>query len=539
MEKKRKQQWLMRGGLVLGGVLTGLCVSFPVIGALEWLSLVPAVLTFFVMVRDGGVSYPRLWRAGFLYFYSFSLVIFHWFFYMYPMDFTELSHPQALGVVLVAWLGLSLLQAIAGAFLPVLLGCLSRGQWMRRHSFLQVPLLAALWCIREWIQTLYWTGVPWGRLALGQAAVPAMLQTAQWFGSYLITFVLVAFNGTVAWILLHPERLRFGAAVAASLLLFQCGAGVALTLREEKREPIRTVRVAVIQGNIGSADKWDMSVSDTFDIYYEWTRQAALAGAKLITWPESAVPVTLEDYPSYRRRLEDLAVGYGVTLMLGMFAPGETDAGYYNSILVVTPEGEWLRERYDKQHLVPFGEYVPMRKLVMALLPALGNLSQLSSDVIPGKESVVFPTGVGDIGALICFDSIYEELARNSVRNGAQLLLISTNDSWFYDSAAVKMHCAQAQLRAIETGRSVVRAASTGISALMTPTGKITLELGALQEGMVVGEVELYAHRTLYSRVGNLWVWFCLSGVVLAGGLRVAERICQRKRRGTRKIQEA
>ena len=153
-----------------------------------------------------------------------------------------------------------------------------------------------------------------------------------------------------------------------------------------------------------------------------------------------------------------------------------------------------------------------MRDLIVALVPPLAELVQVN--ILPGDDAAIYQSEAGGIGSLICFDSIYETLARDSVRQGAQLLTISTNDSWFFDSAAARMHNAQAQLRAVETGRWVVRAASTGISSIISPSGTVMASQEALTEGILMGEVEMREQITLYTRLGNIVVWLCMAFVL-------------------------
>lgn len=498
--------------LATSGVLTGLCLCFPVLGVLEWVSLVPALAVFFSEAADESVPLRRLYRHGLVFFYAFSLVIFHWFFYMYPLEFLGVNPFTALLIVLFATLGLSLLQTLFAALFPMLLGVASRGRIVKRYPFLQVIVMAMLWCLREWAQTLHWSGVPWGRLALGQASMPVMLQTARWFGSYIVTFVIVVVSGCIAYALLHADRRRLCAVVGVAVFALQLTLGSVILLTDSTRSTDKTVRVAAIQGNIGTADKWAVSPIECYNIYYALTEQAAKEGVDVIVWPETAVPANLLEYSAGMGLLSELARKYEVTLLLGAFVPVREGADY-NAILWIDERGELQEQFYAKQRPVPFGEYVPLRSLFEIVFPPLLELSQLSEDVIPGKDPRVFDTSMGQIGSLICFDSIYEGLSLDSVRDGAELLCISTNDSWFFDSAAVHMHNAQAKLRAIETGRFVVRAANTGVSSVITPSGREVTRLDALEEGIATAEVELRSDTTLYTRVGNIWVYLCLGAV--------------------------
>ena len=179
---------------------------------------------------------------------------------------------------------------------------------------------------------------------------------------------------------------------------------------------------------------------------------------------------------------------------------------------------------YSKRRLVPFGEFVPLRGLIETVIPPLADLVLSSEDVAWGEGGNVFSLESGNIGSLICFDSIYEDLTRESVRDGAELICLSTNDSWFTDSAALYMHNAQAQLRAIESGRYVARAANTGISTVISDRGEVLAELEPLVDGMLVEDVAIRTSVTPYMQIGNLFVYLCGIG---CGGVLLAELACR------------
>lgn len=506
--------WVCRAMLVASGALTGLCLAFPKLGVLEWLTIVPYLLVCFTLASDEAVKLRRLYTAGLWFNMGFSLVIFHWFVYMYPLEFAGLSPAAALVVVIVAWWGLSLLQSLFGALLPPMLALLLRGRIARRVPTLAIPAVAALWCIREWCQTLIWTGVPWGRLAIGQTEMTVMLGTARYLGSYAITFALVAFNACVAYALLHADKKRTCMLTALGLLAAQLVVGGVVLLTDGLHATDRTVTFAAVQGNISSTDKWKMSANESFYEYLDLSVEAAEQGADVIVWPETAVP-KLGESPrtTYPARLSSLAKEHDAVILAGYYI-SDDEGNHYNSIRAYDTDGRHVDPYYAKRHPVPFGEYVPMRSVVEVLVPPLTEISQLSGDVAAGECSAVFDTAHGRIGALICFDSIYEMLAVDSVRDGAEVLSVSTNDSWFFDSAAVYMHNAQAKLRAVETGRYVVRTATTGVSSIITPTGKVVDELPPLEQGVLYGEVELRSDMTMYVCTGNLLVWLCIAGGV-------------------------
>lgn len=502
MTKQEKRK--TRGWFALGAALTALTLIVPQIGFLEWFTLIPVAVALF-RLTDGGLSLRKAYGYGFLTVFVFYFVLYHWFVYLYPLDFVGLGNAASVAVVIAGWLGLTLLQAIPGGLIFLGFAALCRTRAVRRYPLTKPFLLAALWVVFEWSSTLAWTGVPWGRLSLGQIKMLPVLQSAALFGSYFVTFLLVAVNALLAMAILSSPRRVLCASVAAGLFVTNLLLGLIPRFRPCKEQS--AVTAAVIQGNINSHDKWsEDSYQNTLEIYGGMTREAAKAGARLIVWPETALPYNLRGRETLTAWLETLSRDCDATLIVGALWT-DSEGREYNSLFLITPEGGLDGEaRYDKRHLVPFGEYVPLRRLITALIPPLAELSALDDDLTPGADSGLFETEWGRIGSLICFDSIYEQLAAESVRDGAALMVISSNDSWFYDSAAVRQHLYQAQLRAIETGRTYLRAANTGISDVILPDGSSTAQIGALETGMEVRSVIFRSTQTLYTVIGNLFV---------------------------------
>lgn len=502
--------------LLLGAVLTGLTLVFPTLGFLEWISMIPLFLGAYRLAEDPSTGLRRAYLYGFLTVFAYYFVVYHWFTYLYPLDFVGMDHLSSLVVVLAGWIGLSLLQAIPGGLVLLLFVLLHRTGRVRRTPMLRPIAFAALWIVFEWSSTLFWTGVPWGRLCLGQSEYLPILQTASLLGSYFISFLILLVNGLLAFAILYRPTVRCAipcVVLAFSILLSNLLLGLGISSSSTAAED--TLQVAVVQGNVNSHEKWGPdSLAITKRVYGEKTRLAAEEGAELVVWPETAFPYTLNLNPSLSEYVSSLASECGVTLIIGALYADE-DGNGYNALYLVHPDGRIEEDVYAKRHLVPFGEYVPMRELIMTLIPPLANLSALKTELTPGTDSALFETPWGRIGGLICFDSIYEELALDSARDGAELLVLSSNDSWFFDSAAIYQHEAQAKLRAIETGRYLVRSGNTGISTVISDRGEHLVWIDALVEGYAVTEVEMKSTPTLYTQVGNLFVFLCLAGILV------------------------
>lgn len=526
-----KWRWII---LPVGGILFALTVIFPQIGSFEWIALIPALLSILTLTADPTMKYRHLYGLGLAFFWPFYAVNFHWFLYMYPLDFAGMSHAASAVVVGFACLGLSLFQALGAAILLPLMAVAVRGKWLSRHTILHPILFACLWTVLEWWQAHSgWSGVPWARLSLGQAEMVPNLQSASLFGAYFITFLIVLINGLLAYLFLHPSKRVLCGALAAGLYFGNMGFGVIrMAAMQDEGQPIRA---AAIQGNMSSLDFWSLGTMDeVMEVYGDLSRKAAAEGADIIVWPETCIPANIDRSASVREYVTELAQDCGVPILCGLFTRvAEGSDADYNSIVVALPDGTIHNTVYHKRNPVPFGEFVPFRNLVMTLVPPLADINTLDEDIPAGEDSVVFDLEVGNVGSLICFDSIYERNAMDSIENGAQLLAVSTNDSWFQDSRGVWMHHAQSQLRAIETGRYVVRSANTGVSSIINAKGEVLDSLDALKTGYAMGTVYLSERVTVYSIIGNVFAYLCIAvcaaGILFPAGEGIVNRMLSKR----------
>ncbi len=508
--------------LIMSGLLTSLPLIITEIGFLQWISIVPAAMILIRSAEDE-TRLRKSYGRGVLFFGVYYAVSFHWFFYMYPLDFAGLSNAASLAVVMIACFGLGLFQAVQSAVMFPLFVFVSRTERVRKHKIIMPFLAASLWVICEWWQTVGWWGVPWARLPLGQIDATMLIRSASLFGSYFITFIIIAVNFCLALAISEKKLMKIGAAAALGLFCLNLGLGFTVTVTYN--DAGETVKAAAIQGNIPSSEKWDQSsASKTVKIYRELTEQAAKEGAKIVVWPETALPYVLLENDTLSDFVCGLARENEITIIVSAFTKDEESGQRYNSIIEVRPDGNFGETIYSKQRLVPFGEFVPMRELVTFIFPPLANIGMLEEDLLAGESSEVIHSEVGRIGCGICFDSIYETLITDSVRNGAEIIAISTNDSWFSDSAALDMHNSQSRLRAIENGRYVIRSANTGISSIIDPLGDVKDELGALERGYAISDVTIRAQSTLYSVIGNLFVYVCMAFFVFLLFIRTCDK---------------
>lgn len=520
--------------IALGGLILGFSVTFAEVGILAWAALAP--LAYAILGRrlssDGKYRIGQAYLDGFLFYMCFDIICLHWFLYFYPLEFLGFTKLQALAVVLLAWIGLSLLQSVFSAFVFVLISLFSRTRLYAKYPVSICVYAAALFAVNEWTQTLTWAGIPWSRISISQTEMPLLMQSASLFGSYFLTFLIVSVNFLLAFALIHIEKRRICAFAALGVFTLNLICGAVLYFVPHTSED--GVLVAAIQGNLPSQDCADMTTYETYLIYERLSLEVADEGAKIIIWPENTVASTLDArvrpsgtgaFVSLRSAISSLACETGATFVVGHFTHEEESGKIYNSISAFYPDGTANYDVYAKIRIVPFGEYVPMRSLIERLLPILGSINFFGDDTTPGESSTSFPSDSADgafsVSTLICFDSIYEELGLGSVRAGGELFVVPSNDSWFYDSRALNMHHAQNILRAVECGRYTVSAGNTGITSIVSDKGEIVSELPIFSEGYLVETVYPSGYRTLYSYIGNAFVYLC---AILALGVLIFDR---------------
>jgi apolipoprotein N-acyltransferase len=281
----------------------------------------------------------------------------------------------------------------------------------------------------------------------------------------------------------------------------------------------------MVQGDIPQSIKWDPNfLESSFGVYIQQTEQAAQIGADLIVWPEAAAAFFFqptEQYPNafaedapYRQRLLQLAADTHDPILFGAPALGTEDGrlGFYNRAYLVSNTGSVVAW-YDKIQLVPFGEYVPLRSLLGAFV---NRVVAGFGDMFPGSQQTIFEVKGARLGVLICYESIFPDLARMAVNRGADILVNITNDAWYGESSAPYQLLAMAAMRSVETKVPLVRVANTGISAVIDPTGKITDRTPLFKRGTEIERVAWHPRRTVYTIVGDLFAEICFALTTLA-----------------------
>lgn len=508
---------------VISGAVTAAAAIYSQIAWLAWFSLIPYFITLY-QYTDPESGKQHLFRTGFLFGYSYCVPLASFLYALYPMDVAGIGPLGSILIILLAQFGATIFYALPHGLLPCVLRLLRERRAWGRHSMLHPLSIAALWVLAEWCQAQTALGMPWARLAATQYRLTPLIQSASLLGSYFVSFIMVLFNALLALFLYScfcsgdtaSGKFRKVCPLLCAAVLFAANLTYGLTALNTEHESSETISVAIVQGNVSSSEKWEGNNNLLLlEHYLSMTEDVSEDGeTDLIVWTEGCLPFYLNKYEEPNLMIQNAAMESGAVILAGALYQDEAD-DVYNAIYAFYPDGTVSSQPYFKRKLAPFGEYLPLENFLKSVFPVLDEISLLGSSLTPGTDSNLFSTDFGMTGGLVCFDSLYEEPALSSVRDGAELLALLSNDTWFDNSYGIYKLLAHSVLRSVENGRYIVRGANTGISAIIDANGRITTESQPQEEEVVRGEAEIYSYRTLYSYVGNIWLLFCLLYVLV------------------------
>ncbi len=479
---------------VISGILLALSFPKPGIAVFAWLAFVPLFLAV-------SKKSPRnAFRLGFTCGLTAYCGILYW------INIVMTTYGKL--PFLVSFCLFLLLAAYLALYVGIISYLVRRGEEKGISPLFSFPFL---WVGFELVRAFILTGFPWASLGHSQYRTLPLIQIADITGVYGISFLIALTNVVLFQIIrggVRKEPAAYPTKSAAALFIL-----MALTLgygfyRLNKSDLGEPVKVVLVQGNIPQDVKWDPSFQEkTVGIYEKLSRKACATGGNLVIWPESALPFYFQSEDKYAARVKALAAELKSCLVVG--SPAYEKEGdrirYLNSAFLLSPTGAVLG-RSDKMHLVPFGEYVPLQKL----LPFVNKLVAGIGDFSAGTKVMPLNTGKGEIGVLVCFEGIFPELARDYVRAGSRLLVSITNDAWFGRSSAPYQHLSMTVFRAVENRVPLVRAANTGISSIIDSKGHIRGMTPLFEETFLTGEVRYGEGNTIYDRYGDFFAWFCL-----------------------------
>jgi len=374
-------------------------------------------------------------------------------------------------------------------------------------------ITAAVWVLFEQLRGRFpFGGLPWGETGAALHDLPVARSLAGWGGVAFVSFLVVAVNGFLVDVVVQA-RTRGGHAVAAATAGLTLVVAVSAVGHIARYEPTAagTMRFALLQGNDQNRDIEDPVEFERVVVENHFELASRLRGNfDLIVFPESALNRNPEVDLSLRQRITSIAARHDSAVLVNTLMPAPEDRDY-NTNLLYEPDGD-LQGRYAKQHLVPFGEYVPFRDQ----LSFLDELDQIPYDYEEGPGRHVFEVNGHRFGTVICFESAFGPLVRDFVRDGAELMVVTTNNRSYRRSGNAAQHLALSQMRAAETGRPFLHASISGITGVIDPDGDVHDTTELFVNSTVIGEVRATSGRSPYVRFGDWAIWGCALGLVTA-----------------------
>lgn len=516
-----------------GLLLTG---AFPKIGIdwLAWIALVPLLLS----LRN--VSWKERFRLGFTAGLVHYMTLVYWVAYTMKI-YGELPLYVCIPVLFLFAAYLAL--CIAGFSLLT-------GLW--NNPLVYILMVPVSYTAAEYIRSFLFTGIPWELLGYSQFNRLYLIQMSDIFGVYGVSFLIVLTNAVISSVSLYligniperkvrlhvagqpctpeiPKRLAVAAPILLILILgMVCFYGKWRTdLTDRQIAASRSVTATIVQGNIDQDKKWDPAFqAGTVQKYIRLSLSAESRKPDLVVWPETAAPF----YFLHNVKLTDMILDgiYGIRANFLFGSPSFVRDGeqidYYNSAYLIDRNGE-VAGKYDKVHLVPFGEYVPLKKW----LPFIGKMVENVGDFSAGRQGNTIRTDTCCLGMLICYEIIFPNLAVAMAANHADLLVNITNDAWYGTTSAPYQHFSMSVFRAVENKRSLIRSANTGISGFIDPAGRVLGKTALFRDAVLTRSVPILKEKTLYTRYGDLFADVCLGITAMFALIRLA--LCRRGRK--------
>ena len=501
------QQLLLAGSS--GALLTA---SFPSIGLawIAWIALVP------LMISLKGQSLKNGFRLGLLTGIVHYFTLLYWLVHTL-MTFGHLPFYLSVPILFLLVAYMALYPAIfASAF-----------TWADSQPAGFLSAMPAVWVALEYFRSFFLSGFPWEFLGYSQYRQLTLIQAADITGVYGITFVILSVNvtGFLIWRFLSERQslqamqkrrsAACGIAVSFLLVLFWAGYGqwrIGSLDAVISKSPSRNI--AVVQGNIDQTVKWDPAFQiSTIEKYIALSKSAKPSSPDLIVWPETAAPFYFLFNAGPTDRVIEGIRETGTSFLIGspsFIRRDDKKADFFNSAFLIDPSGNVIG-KYDKVHLVPFGEYVPLQEW----FPFIGKLVEEVGDFKSGQKGQTLPWGENPLGIQICYEMIFPDLSREMARNQAAFLINMTNDAWYGKTSAPYQHFSMAVFRAVENRRSLIRSANTGISGFIDPVGRIIASTPLFEEAVITRPMPVLKTESFYTRYGDVFALTCMAISIL------------------------
>lgn len=523
MRQIHSSAWLL---VVLSAILQILIFPLPGVYVLSWFALAPLIVALLrarpageLEIDDSLRLRPATPGQAFLLAYVCGILWYagtcYWIYDTMRL-YGGLNMPMALLALFLFCCYLGLYHGLFGLLLSLLVG---RGRDYRRM------LVAApfLWVGVELARTRV-TGFPWNLLGIAQVDNVALCRIAGWTGVYGISFEIVLVNVALATAFLVPREKRTALLVAALAAAAVLQAGSLI-----EAPTVKADRVALlVQQNIPVSANWtpeyfQQTLNELTELTVSSSASQQAATVDLIVWPESPAPFFTND-ARFRESLSAMAratKSWTVTGSIGSEPAAGAAAQILNSAALISPAGEWTA-RYDKLHLVPFGEYLPFP----SLFSFAGGLTKEVGEFGRGTSRKPLDAGAKPLGVFICYESVFPDEVRQFAAQGAQVFVNISNDGWYGDSGAYAQHLNQTRMRAIENNRWILSATDTGVTASIDPWGRIAARMPRKQRAALAAPYALTSVTTFYTRHGD---WFAYACAIISIGALLSRFLSRKK----------
>lgn len=501
---------------IFSGFLLTLC--FPPVSL--WMCSFIALVPLLVAVLRVKPSRKDSFKAGFLCGVVFFFTLLWWIVKLIPT--ADVTIPWLMTPALILMV---LYLSFYPAFFFLLLTVLTK------HRLLGYVLSAApLWVLLEMARSVGELAFPWGVIGYALSDTPSMIQSASYFGSEGLSFVIVMTNVVLSSVFAARHlRIKFLCVVSAALIVGGVWLHGRSTVANYEADMTKSVKIAVVQPNVDLDVKWKPEFRDsTFNLIGRLAEESKALGAELIVFPETSAPVYIDGRePKYKQQLSALAQKLEIPIFIGFldhrYDGPDGELNIFNSSGLFGVDGSL--DKYDKNHLLPFGEHLPLSSRFRWIRKI--NFGQANFQPGPRRRPIELDGGA--FTPLICFESVLGYLCRRGVKDNAGLFVNITNDGWFGDTPGPFQHAQMCLLRTVENRRFLVRCANSGVSMVVDPTGRVPIELGLYQDGIIVADVALLDGRTFYSKHGDLPL-IALSIVLVIFATAFARRAPNRQR---------
>jgi len=486
---------------LVSGVL--IVLAFPVFDfyLLAWVAFIPLLLSLWKK------SPAEAFQAGFVFGVVYFFGTLYWIYHSINF-YGGVPFVASISLVLLLCCYLSIYPAVFAYFFS---------SFIKRTRLPVLLIGPALWVVLEFVRSYAFTGFPWSSIGYSQYRFLSIIQVSDITGVYGISFLVLAFNCAVVDGVLLKARIRemplfplsytiIGFCILLIVIASSLGYGF---WRLGQDRPGHLVRVGLVQGNIEQDKKWDPAFQKyVMDTYAGLSLEAVKKSPDLLIWPETAVPFIFGEDKENTEQLVRFQKTLNTYLLFGSILEKKTAANQpflTNSVLLLDKEGNIVYQ-YDKIHLVPFGEYVPLRGVLFFVDKLVAGIG----DYLPGDQHIKAETPFGSFAPMVCYEIIFPGLVRKFYSTNGDFIVTVTNDAWFGKTAGPYQHFSMAVFRAIENRKPVMRSANTGISGFIDSNGRIVSKTELFQRQVLTGEIKTDNTLTYYSRYGDLFTYFCI-----------------------------